>query len=456
MFCPKCGNQLPDNAKFCGKCGADVNSYLGKRESSNNKTNSKLNEKNKNIYNDNVNNEFPNNSSKDKKQKHISKKTIIVVSIIIGALLVVALIVFIVYIVVINPKNNYDKLVSEYKSAYTQALNQKNDLQKKIGGAEYTLNNISKDSVEDSSLFNKLGDELSNAKTSYNACEILDLNPDSDEELRYGIDKFNENKESLKNQWWNLNNAEMAIYRSRDAKIDDGCKLVDRLTTSNKDTQGYEIETKLKTTSWIKASNTSQINKAWTSAGGRNSAPDISTFNSSSGYNDYSKDTCCVLIGSAEFHNKTSNFHISKTNKKNPAVYLRIFDPSINDYTTHSPYSNCSYQFKWKVNYWTYTNPNDRSSAIKDETRSGFLSFNNNYAYTDGGINADKLVDAEMTEDSWGPIAFMIVMHDEFSPNYPNGNPLIDNLHVAILPSTVYGAKNSYYLDKSFLPGKTW
>ena len=25
MFCPNCGNQLPDTAKFCGSCGAQMN-----------------------------------------------------------------------------------------------------------------------------------------------------------------------------------------------------------------------------------------------------------------------------------------------------------------------------------------------------------------------------------------------------------------------------------------------
>ena len=24
MFCPKCGNQLPDGSAFCGKCGAKL------------------------------------------------------------------------------------------------------------------------------------------------------------------------------------------------------------------------------------------------------------------------------------------------------------------------------------------------------------------------------------------------------------------------------------------------
>ena len=27
MFCPKCGNQLEENAKFCAKCGYSVNQF---------------------------------------------------------------------------------------------------------------------------------------------------------------------------------------------------------------------------------------------------------------------------------------------------------------------------------------------------------------------------------------------------------------------------------------------
>ena len=32
MFCPKCGKELPDNAKFCGGCGADVNAPVSAPE----------------------------------------------------------------------------------------------------------------------------------------------------------------------------------------------------------------------------------------------------------------------------------------------------------------------------------------------------------------------------------------------------------------------------------------
>ena len=32
MFCKKCGNKLPDNAKFCNKCGQQINAPLKKEE----------------------------------------------------------------------------------------------------------------------------------------------------------------------------------------------------------------------------------------------------------------------------------------------------------------------------------------------------------------------------------------------------------------------------------------
>ena len=32
MFCPKCGKELPDNAKFCGACGANVNAPVSAPE----------------------------------------------------------------------------------------------------------------------------------------------------------------------------------------------------------------------------------------------------------------------------------------------------------------------------------------------------------------------------------------------------------------------------------------
>ena len=55
--------------------------------------------------------------------------------------------------------------------------------------------------------------------------------------------------------------------------------------------------------------------------------PTISSFSSkNNGYNDYSNETTAVLIGNAEFHNKTPNFHISQSNKKNPIININIYD----------------------------------------------------------------------------------------------------------------------------------
>ena len=45
MFCSKCGNNLPDTAKFCDKCGNPVRSMTGKGEHATYSLNDKKNSK---------------------------------------------------------------------------------------------------------------------------------------------------------------------------------------------------------------------------------------------------------------------------------------------------------------------------------------------------------------------------------------------------------------------------
>ena len=52
--------------------------------------------------------------------------------------------------------------------------------------------------------------------------------------------------------------------------------------------------------------------------------PEISSFNSKSTFKDYSNENCCVIIGCAEFINKTNDFHISESNKKNPHIVFKF------------------------------------------------------------------------------------------------------------------------------------
>ena len=188
MYCEKCGNKIEDGSKFCGNCGSDLSSYYNENE------NVELDDKNMSR----VGSLF---SKPSKMNFHISKKAIIIGASIVGGLILLAIIAVILYNVIMGPINERNQLVKDCEQALSATKKQQNDLKLKIGGAEYTYNNESRELVTDPSLFDNLNDKISESKDTLNSVCIDEDIPEANQELINKINELNEQKDKLLDSW---------------------------------------------------------------------------------------------------------------------------------------------------------------------------------------------------------------------------------------------------------------
>lgn len=441
MFCPKCGTKN-DGAKFCAKCGCELSENLNKSK--------QVNENNADAFVKN-NKDNQNKTSKDKDKKNKFKKTNFSKKRVIISLCVIALIIFaisscvIVYSVFIVPANNHKNLENNFNNSLNIAKKQKNDLENKIKGCESTLSNVHNNQVKDASTLLNLSDVLNTIKNEEQTITIDENIPATDDAIAEAIDDLTNKTEKLKDDWFKLNDTESKVYESKNAKSNEGIALTERMNVTGKDSNGYNIQTIVKSTSWIKASDKDMINRAWKSSGGRADAPTMSSFNKSN--EPFNEDNSIVLVGSIEFHNKTDGFHISDTDKKNPEVKLTISDSSVKDYNSNFETESQNIFAKYAVGY---------STGGGDNTEYGTLE----KSYSSNGWSSlyKNLVRANMYKDDWGPVAFMVVLNNVFNPNHPNGNPLVNRLEFNFDPSYNKLGENNYIDSRlyKFKPQITW
>lgn len=454
MFCDNCGNKLPVGAKFCGSCGANLSAYEkddNPNEAWNNysvnrgtKKSNYENKINNNKENTNEKNSKKVNFTKGKSKKRLSKRTTIAIISVISGIIVLLIVGVILYNLIVVPMNEHNQLIEDCESSINETKLQKNDLNKKISGAEYTYNNISRDAVVDPTLFERLSENINKSKETYSSVVVDENIPVENDALIDKIKELDNQKEQLRASWVNLDNADSAIYNSKNAKADEATQLVERCNEIGKDNQGYEFQTIVKTTGWIKGTDKEVISKAWKNAKGHMDAPEISSFSSHSSNNKkYNNETCCVLIGCVEFQNKTSNFHISETNKKSP--YLSIL------FSGGGAQNDSQACFSWVVNYTKSADGSNNSGNVIDNPEYGSKFLGSSWNTT----IAETIVRSEMYKDNWGPVAFMIVLPEVFNPNYPNGIPALDTLKLSFAGFPSLG-NTSYLQNTIFLPKKNW
>lgn len=176
------------------------------------------------------------------------------------------------------------------------------------------------------------------------------------------------------------------------------------------DSDGYTYEITFKLSPWILQSNTDIVNSAWSEVGGNNALP---------GFDDWGFE----LRGGS---------------------YVRIGVPNGGS-STNFAYSNSmsdmyyclgTVQIQNKTEGWSIRSDTARSFTYQLFWRSNYNNMSNGYAigrtFLGNGTKDQSnglWVNAHMEKDSWGPVPFVIMAPEIFSPNFPDGEHPEDMLN---------------------------
>ncbi|MCQ2752320.1 MAG: hypothetical protein MJ189_04415, partial [Coriobacteriales bacterium] len=379
----------------------------------------------------------------DKKKKKeeldpkIAKKKrtrLIIITIIIIVLVGAGIAGFVAY-------KNYQKPIEDFNAARSSCLESQEAYEEKLESANKTLKETKESDLQDPKFITELSNSVEECAKKTKDLEIPEKNQEYDN-LKTTTEQCNKTQDVYDECKSSLEKAISSINTSKEQKKDAASNLTERGTSVITDKSGYEIEYTLKTTAWIKSSDTDRISKAWKKAGTNYDPPTISQIKSHLSAKNIDEDSGVVLVGSVKFTNKTSNYNISSSNKKNPKLYFT---------TSHGS--------------GDIDKTSKKSRTFEAVTVSGYTNSSGaDYKYNQvplfattahsGGPGFTPIL-AEMTSNTWGECAFIIFVPEVFSPNYPNGDPLIINLELnayGFIESVYYGQGKTVDSIK-FTPG---
>ena len=212
-----------------------------------------------------------------------------------------------------------EELLNNYNTACSELSSEQDYLADLIFQADEELKNTSEKDVADSAVL----DDLSNS-----LLEAMEYKNYSIKTFELGDEKIQPEMTAVEEEYNNLSqiikSLEDAIY-AVDENIQELIRIEDEkkaallwpgktYTWETKDANGYVVEVKMKMGSWIKASDTESLNKAWQKAGGEGDAPDASLFNSGkwSKFDYFRSDSTAMTFATLELTNKTEGYNFTE------------------------------------------------------------------------------------------------------------------------------------------------
>lgn len=158
---------------------------------------------------------------------------------------------------------------------------------------------------------------------------------------------------------------------------------------------GYKAEYTISTTNWIRASDPETLQNIWESIGGKEDLPDISNFHELS--NDgFTNENAAVAFGTISFRNVTDGFDFTESN---PRTFLCTLDAW--DIYHHGHYVE------------------------------GYIEYSSDHKYLNlWNVTMESLVSAKMSRNSWGPVPFMLVCSNVFTPDNPDGDESLNDYKI--------------------------
>ena len=205
-----------------------------------------------------------------------------------------------------------------------------------------------------------------------------------------------------------------------------------KFTIKNNDS--YTVEVSIELGGWIKASDQTFLDGAWSALGGDiDSSGYMSLMNIFTDNDiDFHTDHSTIAFGRVSFRNTTPNFSATSDRPLSPSVWITTYTADMGYKAEfHSKGSNSMTMGAWLAN----------GSGLQ----------NMFWAYSTHEITA------KMSRDTWGPVLVAFSLNKVFTPNHPNGNPDISDATIWFEGSG--HGQNTWIRETEpviFTPEKTW
>ena len=290
-----------------------------------------------------------------------------------------------------------EQIINNYTSICNKLSSEEKRMAELISHAEDKLNNTDENDVADTYVLESLSNILLEA-TGYSIYSPISHEAESEdilsevtvvEETYSNLIKLNKSLESAIKEVDNSINELERIKKEKMAALVWPGKTY---TWESKDSNGYVVDVKMKFGSWIRASDTENLNLAWERAGGEGDAPDISTFS----VNNYKfrGDNAVMTFATLEYTNKTTGYDFSEQYpyKCNATLCTRLQLPS-------------SWNYAWQ----------------------GYIYFSNGASAMNNGTMYSTV---SMTRNHWGPVTIAFAVSNIFGPNFDEmGDPALDEVY---------------------------
>ncbi len=298
------------------------------------------------------------------------------------------------------PLNSEQQQLNAYAAICSQISSEEQRLAQLITQAEDKLKNTQEDDVADTYVLEALSSSLSEARdySNYAPVSTESGNVNISSEVTVADEAYNHLTQLNKTLEDAIKNVDDSISKMEKRKQEQMESLVwpgKTFTWEFTDSDGYVIEIKMRFGSWIKASDTENLQLAWQKVGGKGDAPDISSFIQ----NNYKfrADHAVMTFATLEYTNKTKGYDFSE-------------------------------QYPYECSALACLPELPRNGKL--ERWQGYLYFSNGCKQMNTGNSSYPT--ALMKKNHWGPITVAFAIANVFGPNYDEmGNPALDDVYFA-------------------------
>lgn len=240
-------------------------------------------------------------------------------------------------------------------------------------------------------------------------------------DLRDLSDEFSSTITALRNAIAGVESSRQALAAQRAAEREAALRAAispnATYVLTQTDGSGNQQRVTLSIGSWVRGSETAALAQAWDIVGGSGATP-LSDLGSDAAY----------VFGTVTLENLTPDFPSENFANGQSWVYL---SPLLEFDGLFRNFRDPSFE-----GFGATLQAREYSSGVLEDAVSG----------------ANPLVRADMRSTTWGPVPFVIGLDTVFSPNFPDGNPRIDEIVFRLSGSILTRAEG----DQSFQIGRSW